>query len=196
MELKLQDLDLMEEWRSAFPCMDETNLRLVHRHLDQAALRLVLSTELEYLSDEVLEKYFTPPASPEETTIKVLADIVVALLFPEKIIKCFFADALAGVDEAYSVIKQDGGGWSSDENKSNPEKRKTTMLAWYKHNQPRLFYLRETYLQDLSLYFEGGGQERRNFRNRLLTKIIEHTTKQKLTVVNVKSLLDNFKKPK
>jgi hypothetical protein len=198
MEPNLRDLGewvSMEEWRSAFPYLGKTNLRLVHRHLSKAALRLVLSTELEYLSDELREKYFTAPASPEERTIMVLADIVVAFLFPEKIIKVLIDNTMGEIEEAYRVILQEGGGWSSV-SKSSQDQRKTTLLEWYQRNQARLSYLKESYLEDVRLYDCRGGQEKRDFRDILLIQIIKDVIKQKLTFAKVRNHIESFKKSK
>ena len=82
--------------------------------------------------------------------------------------------ALPEIRKAYNVILRSGGGWSS--RKSNADKRKKAVLTWYKRNQVQLSYLKETYLEDPVLYEDRGGQEKRNFINRLLIKIVEAET--------------------
>jgi hypothetical protein len=72
-----------------------------------------------------------------------------------------------------------GGGWSSLADKSK-EKRKTAVLDWYRRNQARLPYLKEVYLEDPALYEDGGGQEKRNFITRLLTRIVKDNANQEL----------------
>src|SRR4030042_6576639 len=77
---------LMEAWRPAFPYLDETTLRLIYPHLGDAVLRQHMSPLLKNFSDEDRNWYLKPLVSPEERTIMVLADIVVALLYPEPFI--------------------------------------------------------------------------------------------------------------
>lgn len=185
----------MEEWRSAFPYLEEANLRLVHRHLSKAALRLVLYAKSEYLSDELRGKLFTSPTLPGEKTIMVLADLVIALRFPQKIIPGIIHKAIVEVEEAYKVILQKGGGWAS-RSQDNPEKRKTAVLQWFRKNQARLSYLKEPYLEDLNLYVPRSGQEKRDFRAQLLVKIIEETTKQELPPTKITEYYRDFKKSK
>ena len=191
---ELAERVMMERWQSAFPHLKKTDLQLVYLHLSKAALRLNLLTELKYLSDELREEYFTPPDSPEEKTIMVLADLLMVFLFPKKTIPGLIEKAGVEIEEAYRVIMQDGGGWSSAG--SNPEKRKTAVLEWYLNNPAQFSYLKETYLQDLSLYYDGGGQEKRNFHNRLIIKIVENLVKQRLTFQKVDAHLKNLKKSK
>jgi hypothetical protein len=184
---------LMEEWRKAFPYLDKTTLRLIYPQLTEAALRLHLYPLLEDLSDEDRDRYFKTPASPAERTIVVLADLVVALLFPETIISGLIDNAMGEIGEAYQIMKSMGGGWSSNTSKSTPEKRKTAVLEWYRLNQTRLSYLNKTYLKDSGLYKDRGGQEKRDFQVRLLKKIIQQVVKRELTFNKVGKQLNILK---
>lgn len=115
----------------------------------------------------------------------VLADLVIALLFPEKIISGVIDKALAEVEEAYRVILQEGGGWSHNDD----NKRKAAVLDWHNRNQARLSYLKKSHLEDSTLYDYGGRQEKRNFFNCLLSTIIKEVTHKKLTSRKVMGLL-------
>ena len=185
--------ELMEAWRAAFPYLDETSLRLVYPHLGDAVLRQHLSLLLENFSDEDRDWYLKPLASPEERTIMVLADIVVALISPETFIPGIIDKAKVEIEEAYRAIMEEGGGWS-DVHKSSRDKRKKALLEWYQRNQARLTYLRKFYLNDERLYEGRGGQEKRDFRNILLIQIIQDLLKQKLTFSNVNAYLERGKK--
>lgn len=197
----LREIASIQEWQSTFPYLDKATLQLVYPHLRNAALRLHLypllkNSSLENYSNELWEMFFKSPARIEDRTIMVLADIVVALLFSEKIIPGIIDTAVDEIEEAYRVILQKGSGWSSDRSKSTPDKRKTAVLEWYRRNQARLSYLKETYLQDSALYEDRGGQEKRNFKARLLIKIIKHVVKEELTFQKVGDHLKNLKKSK
>jgi len=139
---------------------------------------------------------FFKSANPEERTIIVLADLLIAFLNPEKIIPGLIDKALVEIGEAYHVIMQEGGGWSSDPNKSSHQKRKKAVLEWYQRNQSRLLFLQEPYLKDERLYEDRGGQEKRDFRDILLTYIINHTVKQKLTFHKIRNHIRNLKNTK
>ncbi|MCK9375754.1 MAG: hypothetical protein M0P73_06360 [Syntrophobacterales bacterium] len=186
---------LMEEWRRAFPYLDKTTLRLVYPHLTEAALRLHLYPLSENLSDEDRDWYFKTPVSSEERTIIVLADLVVALLFPETIITGLINNAMGEIEEAYRVILQEGGGWSSV-GKGSRDQRKMALLEWYQRNQTRLSYLKKSYLEDDRLYEGRGGQEKRDFRDILLIQLIKHVVKQELTFAKVRDYVENLKKSK
>ena len=157
---------------------------------------LTLPGLLKNYSPKELSKYitpiFTPPASPEEAKIKLLADLAISLLFLEEKNDSIIFEAEIEIQEAYNAIFQSGGGWSSPADKSK-EKRKTAVLDWYRRNQARLSYLKEVYLEDTALYEDGGGQEKRNFITRLLIKIVKDNANQELTLRKVNARLKRFK---
>jgi hypothetical protein len=137
---------------------------------------------------------FIPHGSPEEERIKVLADLVISLMFPQKKNELILAMALPEVKEVYKVILKHGGGWSSNIEKSNPEKRKTVALDWYRRNRDNLSYLKEIFLEDPKLYEDGGGQEKRNFMVNLLIKIVKDQADKEITFQKVDAHLKNLKK--
>jgi hypothetical protein len=149
---------------------------------------------LKNYSPEYLAKFtaqnFDPPTSPEEAKIRLLADMVIALVYPDKKFDLTIWLALPQIERAYNVVLRSGGGWSSN---SNPDKRKTAVLEWYRRNQARLSYLKESYLHDTNLYNPGGGQEKRNFIVRLMIKIVEDKTSMELTFQKVADLLKSLK---
>jgi len=198
MEPNLKEISSKETWQRIFPYLDDATLQLVHPHLRDAALRFFLYPNLEELPDDtrgfIQEMFYKTPASPEQRAIVVLADLVVALINPEKLLPGLINKACGEIAEAYQVILHEGGGWSFSG--TNPEKRKSAVLAWYQRNRPRLSYLQESFLQDIALYEDRGGQEKRDFRARLLSKIIEYTTSQELTLSEIKNLLETIKKSK
>jgi hypothetical protein len=184
---------LMEAWGKTFPYLDKATLQLVYTPLGHAVLRQHMSPLLKNFSDEDRDWYSKPLASPEERTIMVLADIVVALLSPETFIPGIMDKAKVEIEEAYRAIMEEGGGWS-DFRKSSRDKRKKALLEWYQRNQARLTYLRKFYLDDERLYECRGGQEKRDFRNILLIQIIKNLLNQKLTFSNVNAYLERVKK--
>ena len=93
------------------------------------------------------------------------------------------------------MILRSGGGWSSPADKSQ-EKRKSAVLDWYQRNQASLSYLKEIYLDDPSLYEDGGGQEKRNFITRLMIKIVKDQADHELTFQKVETHFKNLKKRK
>ena len=198
MEPNLKEISSKETWQRIFPYLDDATLQLVHPHLRDAALRFFLYPNLEELPDDtrgfIQEMFYKTPASPEQRAIVVLADLVVALINPEKLLPGLINKACGEIAEAYQVILHEGGGWSFSG--TNPEKRKSAVFAWYQRNRPRLSYLQESFLQDIALYEDRGGQEKRDFRARLLSKIIEYTTSQELTLSEIKNLLETIKKSK
>lgn len=192
-ELKEQErqeaLQVLEQgWPSIQPELRAAYLRL---RLGPLTLPGLLKNYSPKDLSEYITPIFTPPASPEEAKIKLLADLVISLLFPEKKIDPIIWEAELEIKKAYNVILRSGGGWSS---KIKPEKRKTAVLDWYRRNQARLSYLKEIYLEDPVLYEDGGGQEKRNFITRLLTKIVKDNANQELTFQKVNARLKSFKK--
>ncbi len=177
---------IMESWRSNFPHLDKNTLRLVYPQLSDAILRMHMSLLFKSFSDRDRDCYLKPLASPEEKTIMVLADMVVALLIPEPLISDLIGNARGEVEEAYHVILEKGGGWAS---KIKPDQRKAAVGEWYTQNRTRLSYLEESYLQDSALYEDRGGQEKRQFISLLLKKIIKKITKKELTFAKVKAHL-------
>ena len=182
---------IMESWRPTFPYLDESTLRLVYPHISDAILRMSMSPLLKSFSDRDRDCYLKP-ASPEERTILVLADMVVALLSPQPLISGTINNALAEIEEAYHVILERGGGWAS---KIKPDQRKAAVCEWYRQNRTRLSYLEESYLQDSALYEDRGGQEKRQFRSLLLIKIIKQIANRELTFAKVKAHLEKLKTP-
>jgi hypothetical protein len=85
-----------------------------------------------------------------------------------------------------------GGGWSSDKNKSNPEKRKEAVFTWFSMNESKLNYLKKSYLEDNNLYNDGGGKEKRNFIIRLLIKIVKEKAHLKLTFAEADNYLSSL----
>ena len=185
-------------WQKKFPYLEQAALQLVAPHLEQSALRWHLYPVLKHGSDDVRdkvrEKYFKPPATPEEKTIIALADLVFVLTSPENALPGLIDNAIDEIDEAYDVLKQEGGGWSSDASKSNPKKRKEALSTWFKREQGRLLYLRELYLTDERLYEDRGGQEKRDFRDILLIMIIEDLVKQKLSSHEIRRRIKDLKR--
>jgi hypothetical protein len=173
----------------------------IQHEIGDAYLRLAFKSPmaipglLKNYSPKDLAKYispiFTDPATPEEAKIQLLADLVISLLYPEKIDPIIW-EALPEIEKAYDVIMESGGGWASPSDKSQ-ERRKTAVLDWCRHNQARLSYLNKEYLEDPVLYQDGGGQEKRNFIVRLMIKIIRDKASKKLTFQKVDAHLKNLK---
>jgi hypothetical protein len=186
---------LMQKWQKTFPYLEDATLRLIYPHLQDAAIRLHFYPVLENYPD-IRDEYFKPSTSTEEKTIKILADMVMALLSPEITIPGIINKAMVEIKQAYRVILQEGGGWSSVPSKSSREKRKNALLEWYQRNQVRLLYLRESYLKDERLYEGRGGQEKRDFQDILLIQIIKHLVKQKIASVKIRDFIKNFKNSK
>ena len=180
---KVAEWTLMEKWAIVFPHLEQANLRLVYRYLEKA--------EIRHLYPELsgLERYSKPPASPEGMTIMVLADLVVTLLFPEKIIASVVDKAVDEIEEVWRAILQEGGGWSS---KSDNDKRRTAALDYHNRHKNRLSYIKKSHLEDQTLYNVGGRQEKRNFFHRLLKIIIKEVTNIKLTSIEVQDLLKSI----
>jgi hypothetical protein len=195
--------ELKEQKRREALQVLEKGVESIHLDLREAYLRLQLRNSLlipglmKNYSNDYLAKYvaeiFAPPASPEEAKIQLLADLAIDLMFQDKKIEPIVSEALSEIEEAYNVIISHGGGWSC---KSNPEKRKTAVLKWYRLNQAHLSYLKEIYLDDTALYEDGGGAERRNFKTILLKKIIKDIANQELTFQKVDVHLKNLKRIK
>lgn len=183
---------LKQGWQNVLPDLKKAYVRL---QLNPSTLPgLLKNYSDEYLSEYIAQN-FAPPASPEEAKIQLLADMVIALVFPGKKIDLIISKSLPEIKKAYNVILRSGGGWSSPADKSQ-EKRKSAVLEWYRHNQARLSYLKEIYLQDPVLYEDGGGQEKRNFIGRLVKKIVEDLSDQKLTFPKVNGHFKSLKKLK
>ncbi len=179
---------LNQGWQSVQPELGKAYVRL---HLNAPTLPgLLKNYSPEYLAKFIAQN-FDPPASPEEAKIRLLADMVIALVFPDKKFDLSIWLALPQIERAYNVVLRSGGGWSS---KSNPDKRKTAVLEWYRRNQARLSHLKETYLEDLALYGDGGGQEKRNFITRLMIKIVKDESSMELSFQKVTALLKSLKK--
>jgi hypothetical protein len=188
----------------------EHQFQIIAPYLEQARQRLIrypLIFELKKEEDpqvvdivwrNLLEPYFAPPATPEEEKIMILADMAASYLYFDEVISDWIDDtlipgALAEIEEAYQVIK-DTKGWSG--RKSHEENRKAVALDWFKIHHHRLAYLKESHLKDPQLYEDGGGQERRNFRVRLLKDIINDKTRRKETSRDIIRRLNKAKKPK
>jgi hypothetical protein len=179
-----------QELESLLPDLKKAYLRL---QLNPLTLpELLKNYSPEYLA-EYMAPILEPPASPEEAKIQMLADLVISLLYPGKKIDLIIDEALPEIEKAYNVVLRRGGGWSFE---SNPDKRKTAVLEWYQRSQPRLSYLKEAYLQDLALYEDGGGQEKRNFITRLLLKIVKDKANKELNFQKVDAHLKTLKKLK
>ncbi|MBM4274493.1 MAG: hypothetical protein FJ134_08550 [Deltaproteobacteria bacterium] len=168
-------------------------------YLKKAAFRLRLNPlapgTLKNYSDEFLKQIFGPPASPIEEKKQQLAGMIFALLFPEKEIDFIISRALPEIEEAYKVILNKGGGWSSHTDRG-ADKRMKSVLDWYRHSQDRLSYLKTKYLQQTNLYNPGGigSQTKRNFVGQLLIEIIKDVVGIKITFQQVNSHLRNLKK--
>jgi hypothetical protein len=156
-------------------------LQSVQPDLKTAYLRLQLMNSslipglLKNYSSDFLAEYcaeiFIFPASPEEAKIQLLADRVISLQYSEKRLNVILLKAKLEIKKAYNALMRDGGGWSSL--KSNSDKRKTAVLAWYQENKSCLSYLTENMLNNQILYRGGGGQDKRDFQVRLLLEIIK-----------------------
>lgn len=194
---ELKELLKEQEAKEALQVLEQ-GLKSVSSELAKAYLRLRLKNPytipglLKNYSIDYLSKYladlYAPPENPHEAKIQILADMVITLVYPEKRIDSIIPLAMPEIEKAYKAVMKDGGGWSS---KSKPENRKAAALKWYQRNQPRLFFLKEIYLQDLVLYRDRGGQEKRDFITRLLINIVRDTINEELTFQKVS---DNFKR--
>lgn len=182
-----------QELESILPDLKKAYLRM---QLNPLTLpELLKNYSPDYLA-EYMAPILAPPASPEEAKIQMLADLVISLLYPGKKIDLIIDEALPEIEKAYDVMKRLGGGWSSNTHKSNLKMRKTAVLDWYRSNTARLSYLKLKYLDDPTLYEDGGGQERRNFITRLLLKIVKDKTNKELNFKKVDAHLKNLKKLK
>jgi len=183
---------LKQGWRSVQDDLTKAYLRLQLRSY-LTIIGLLKSHSPKELS-EFISNVFVPPATPEEAKIQLLADIVIDWAYPDNKIEPIIGEALSEINKAYDVIKLHAGGWSSYD--SNLEKRRTAVLEWYRHNEARLSYLKEIYLDDLALYEDRGGQERRNFVTLLLRKIVKDKANMELTFREVNAHLKNIEKSK
>lgn len=68
------------------------------------------------------------------------------------------------------------------------------MLEWYRRNQTRLSYLKEIYLQDLTLYYDGGGQEKRNFIGRLVIIMVKDKANMEIAFNKIDDHIKNLRK--
>jgi len=184
---------LKQGWESVQPCLRKAYLRQLFGPMMGPMIlpALLKNYSPEYLADYIVE-VFEPPASPEEAKIQLLANLVVSLVFPGKRLNHIIYKALAEIGKVYKVVMARGGGWSSY--KSNPDKRKGAVLEWYRRNEARLTYLKEAHLQDSYLYEGRLGQESRDFRARLLIKIVKDVDKEELTFQKVNDHFKKFKK--
>jgi len=183
---EIAEWDLIEQaWQAILPYLKKAAIRL---HLNPLA-----PGTLQSYSDEFLEQIYGPPASLMEKKKQQLAGMIFALLFPEKEIDFLITKALPEIEEAYKVILNKGGGWVSFLDRG-ADKRKRVVLDWYQRNRVRLFYLKETYLQDPKLYEDRGGQEKRDFRARLLIKIVNDVTGINITFQQANNHLRNLNK--
>jgi len=195
---------LKEQERQSALQVLEKGLQSIQPELRAAYLRLQLRNPLlipgllkNYSSDYLAEycaEIFVPPASPEEAKIQLLADLVISLQYPEKKLNVIISKARLEIKKAYNAVMRDGGGWSSYE--SNPKKRRTALMEWYRRNQARLSYLKEIHLEDPALYEDGGGQEKRNFITRLMIKTVKDKADEELTFQKVDTHLKKLKKLK
>ena len=98
-------------------------------HLEKARMRLLLrpilvDKKLDPYDDPFLE-YFAPPSSPQDEKIMILADLAAGLLFNiheqlEQVkISSLIRKALMEIDQAYEVMKNEGGGWGREANEKN-----------------------------------------------------------------------------
>jgi hypothetical protein len=158
-------------------------VRLVLPYLEEAIKRKMFKPLLSWAKKSELSlpsTIFAPPASNEEAVIMILADMVVTLTDdPKNRIEPIISGALSEIDEAYDIVLQDGGGWSA--RKGGPERRQAAVLEWFDRNEARLSCLKKSHLEEPNLYNPGGGQEKRNFRIRLIMKIVEETAHQRIT---------------
>jgi hypothetical protein len=186
-----------EQQQETLQALDQ-GLQSVQPYLRKAYLRMRLrnaslipglleSYSIEHLADKIAD-IFEATASPEEEKIQLLADMLIHILYPDNIISM----ALPEIKKAYNVILRSAGGWSS--RKSNPDKRREAALNWFRRNRDRFSYLKETYLEDPALYNVGGGQEKRNFINRLMIKIVNAEIGKELTFQKVDESIKELKK--
>ena len=134
-------------------------IRLVLPYLEEAIKRKMLKPLLSLTQNSGLnlpDTIFTPPApaSHEEEVILILADMVATLMDDPKIgIDLIISKASPEIGEAYQVVLQEGGGWSS--RKGGPDQRRAAVLAWFNRNEARLSFLKKSYLKDPALYNDG-----------------------------------------
>jgi hypothetical protein len=184
---------LMQKWQKILPDLEDAVVRLLLPELEKSAIRLKFNPAIPggLNTDAFLEDYFKPPADLQELKTQLLADLVVVLLFPQKRLDLIIAKSFPEIEEAYNVILKEGGGWSSYADKSNPEKRKTTVMSWYKVYKSRLMYLNEKNLNNPILYNPVVTQEKRDFYVRLLSEIIMDVGSKELTL---RKLIERHKK--
>jgi hypothetical protein len=141
----------------------------------------------ESCSDEFLNSIFAPPATILEARTQHAADIIVYMIFEKKINSKMTDDliskAMPEIEEAYNVILRDGGGWSGL--KGDPDKRQAVVLAWFDKHRTRLSFLKRSYLEDPTLYNDGGGQEKRNLIVRLSLLILQRKVAKRITFQNI-----------
>lgn len=187
---KDQDHELEQLWSSIQPDLKNAYLRLVFG--SPMAIPGLLKTYSSKELAKFIAPLFTPPKSSEEAKIRLLADLVISLMFPEKKIDAFIWEALIEIEKAYDVLKKKGGGWS----KSSPDRRKKEVLDWYKQNRDELIYLKEYYLQNNVLYKDTSEQGKRNFITYLIMDIARDLINQELDFRKVDSHLKNLKRLK
>ena len=66
------------------------------------------------------------------------------------------------------------------------------MLAWFGQNDARLTFIKKSYLEDPTIYNDGGGQEKQNFRVRLIVKIVDETPLLEIIPQEFFDSLDNL----
>lgn len=182
----------------ATPFATVKQLRLVFPYLQKAIERQYYNPLLPWVkkSDVIkdfLKEIFAPPASHEEEVIMIVADILVDLIVdPVRRIAPIISAALPEIEEAYNVVLQDGGGWSSRGGKS--ERRKAATFAWFDQNKARMSYLNKSHLQDLTLYNDGAGQDKRNFYIHLILKIVKERAHRIITFNEILNYMRRTKK--
>lgn len=185
-----------EDRRDKTPLGTVREIRPVLPYLEEAIKRKMFKPMMPWVEDSelsFLKTIFTPPTSHEEAVIRTLADMVVTLLDdPKNRIEPIISGALPEIDEAYNAVLQEGGGWSA--RKGGPERRQAAVLAWFDRNEARLSHLKKPHLEDPNLYNDGGGQEKRNFRIRLIGKVVEETAHQRITSQEIIDTLRRLKK--
>jgi hypothetical protein len=187
----IDDLKDKEKWWNE-------NYPVIRPLMEKAFWRLFLNPLApwaESCPDEILRTIFAPPADYKEAMLTHVTDFLTFITFDEratlKMVNSTVSKALPEIKEAYNVILKDGGGWSY--RRGGPSQRQTAVLAWFNRNKDRLSYLKKSYLEDPTLYNDGGGQEKRNFTIRLLMLIIKQNITQKITSQKIQKSLNNLK---
>ena len=130
------------------------------------------------------------PTSEWDAKVRLMAEIIIALIFQKEKektrIKLIVEDCLAEIDSLYKKMIK-GGGWRRGH---SAKERQNDVMLYYDQHPVRFKYIKKFFLEELSLYDEGGGQEKRNFRYRLINKILSEEIKQTFKVREIFKIIN------